>query len=691
MLASGYHPDHFTIPIVASACAELGHVVSGECIHGLSLKSGIQNVGSSLVYMYSKCGVLDHALKVFSGMPERGVVAWTAVVIGCVSNGEHEMGLVWFRAMCRAGEVPGYRALEGGMQACGSLGAAREGRCLHGLAVRVGVEGCCSVKSSILSMYSKCESLEETRRVFRELPERDIVSWTSVVGVYARKGLVGDCMELFREMVGSGVAWDGVFLSCLLVAFANGNDVYGAKAFHGIILRQNLDLYKMVVTSLLSMYCKFELMDDAAKLFRMMDSQDSELRDLMVSEYAKNGLDARCLDLFREMQSVCSSTGSHISCLIPVISSCSQLGALLLGQSVHCYITKNLIHGDPSISNSIIALYGRCERPDLARKIFDRMPRDVIAWNSMISAYSHVGHSYDALSLFDQMLLENVKPNSTTLLIVLSACSHMAALHKGKWIHEYTKESGLDFDVSLYTALVDMYAKCGKLTTSRELFNSMPKRDVVTYNVMISAYGIHGDAKEALEIFREMERIGVKPNGVTFLALLSACSHAGLVKEGKILFDRMTTYSIRPTLKHYACMVDLFGRSGNLYEAEALIHSMPIKPDGGIWGALLGACRMHNNAEMGEKIAEKAFELDPENDGYYVLMSNMFGHTGRWGEIESLRGVMKSRGVRKRYGWSSLELEGRIHVFLVGENSHTQSKEMHLMLEVLGRQMDDWS
>ncbi|ONK60675.1 uncharacterized protein A4U43_C08F21350 [Asparagus officinalis] len=504
MLSSGPHPDHFTVPIVASSCAELQHVVFGTSIHGLSVKLGLSGVGSALVYMYSKCGLVWDAVKLFDEMRERDVVAWTAIVIGCVSNGKSEMGLVRLREMCQGGVLPSYRTLEGGIQACGGLGAIMEGKCLHGFSFKIGTEGFRDIKSTILAMYSKCESLEEACRAFRELPERDIVSWTSIVGVHARKGLVKECLELFREMMDSGMEPDGVFLSCFLAGFANGNNVYGAKAFHGIILRRYLELYKLVVNSLICMYCKLELLDDAEIFLHMTSSQDLESWNLMVSEYSKRGLDAKCLDLFREIHFSCPGMGSGISSVIFAISSCSQLGALLLGQSIHCYTIKSEICGDPSVCNSLITLYGRCGRLDLARRIFDNLPRDVITWNSMLSAYAQVGHSNDALSLFDQMLFENVKPNSTTLLIALSACSHVAALHKGKWIHEHIKE---------------------------------------------------------------------------------------LRQE--------------------------------------------------------------------------------------------------WKEVESLRGVMKCRGVKKRAGWSSVEMEGRIHVFVVGEKSHIQSEEVDLVLEALGRMLEE--
>lgn len=335
-----------------------------------------------------------------------------------------------------------------------------------------------------------------------------------------------------------------------------------------------------------------------------------------------------------------------------------------------------------------MGLYGRCGKLDVARRIFHRMHRDIVTWNTLIAAHAHSGHASEALSLFDQMLLENVKPSSATLVSLLSACSHLAALIHGERIHNYIKEMGYECDVSLSTAL-DMYAKCGQVRIARKIFDAMPERDVISWNAMISGYGIHGNATDAVEIFRQMEESGVSPNAVTFLAALSACSHVGLVKEGRHLFGRMKDYSIMPSLKHYSCMVDLLGRSGNLDEAEAMILTMHVPPDGGVWGALLGACKIHGNVEMGERIARRAFESDPENDGYYILMSNMYSSVGKWEDAEQVRGMMKRRGVRKRAGWSAMELGADVHVFLVGDKIHLQSAEIYAVLEALFKQMEE--
>jgi len=233
-------------------------------------------------------------------------------------------------------------------------------------------------------------------------------------------------------------------------------------------------------------------------------------------------------------------------------------------------------------------------------------------------------------------------------------CSHLGSLEKGERIHHYIKERGIEFNICLATALVDMYAKCGKLEQARKLFDTMKERDIISWNVMISGYGMHGHAKSAIEIFQQMEKSNVKPNGLTFLALLSACAHGGLVEEGKCLFNRMQDYSIEPNLKHYACMVDLLGRSGNLKEAETLVLSMPFSPDGGVWGALLSACKIHNDIETGVRVAKCAIETDPKNDGYYIMISNMYSSVGRWEEAEWVREMMNERNVVKRAGWSTL-------------------------------------
>lgn len=601
-------------------------------------------------------------MKVFEEMPERDVVAWTAVVSGCVRNGESGDGLRYLVEMVRLagdGEArPNSRTMESGLVACGVLDELNSGRCLHGYVVKVGVGDSPLVISALFSLYSKCQSTEGACTLFPELPEKDVVSWTSLIGIYCGRGLIREAMELFQEMRESGLQPDEVLVSCLLSGLGNSGNVHGGKAFHAVITKRNFGDSVLVGNALISMYGKFELVDDAGRVFRLLRQQDADSWNLMIVAYCKAGCDVKCLELYREMQFrdkyefLCGTNS-----LVSAISSCSRLAELRLGRSAHCYSIKHLLDEDSSVANVLIDMYGRCGKFDYACKIFGlaKLKGDVVTWNTLISCYAHLGHSNAAVSLYDQMLTEGLTPNSTTLITVISACANLVTLERGEKIHSYVKEMGWDYDVSINTALIDMYAKCGQLGIARRIFDSMLQHDVVAWNVMISGYGMHGEAKQALELFGKMEGGSIKPNGVTFLAILSACCHSGLLEEGRKLFTRMGKYSLEPNLKHYACMVDLLGKSGHLQEAEDMVLAMPVEPDGGIWGTLLSACKLHDNFEMGLRIAKKAFASDPENEGYYILISNSYGSAKKWDEIEKLRETMKNHGVQKGVGWSAVD------------------------------------
>ncbi|KAL5538081.1 hypothetical protein UlMin_043354 [Ulmus minor] len=660
MRESNFAPNQFTLPMVVAACADVFLLDYGKNIHGLASKLGLfvgnSAVGSSFVYLYSKCRQMEDASNVFDEITVKDVVAWTALLIGYVQNGESEKGLERLCEMHRIGGDggrPNFRTMEGGFQACANLSALVEGKCLHCLVVKTGIGCSQAVKSSLLSMYSKCGTPGEAYFSFCEVTNKDLLSWMSVIGIYARFGLMDECSSLFMEMQNDGIYPDEIVISCMLWGFGNSMHVKEGKAFHRLIIRHNHLSSEMVRNALLSMYCKFGLLTLAEKLFIRMQQWTKVSCSAMILGYNKIGCSAKCIEIFREMQHLGIEADSDS--LVSVISSCCQLGATRLGRSLHCYIVKSSIDKNVSVANSLMDMYGKSGQLAVGQKIFCRVERDVITWNTLISSYIQNGNYGEAIALFDKMISNNFKPNSATLVMVLSACSHLASLEKGEKVHLYMKERGLEINLSLATALVDMYAKCGQLEKSRELFNSMKEKDVISWNVMISGYGMHGLAESAIEIFQEVESSNVEPNEVTFLALLSACNHAGLVEEGKGLFRKMQDYSLKPNLKHYACMVDLLGRSGNLQEAEALVLSMPISPDGGVWGSLLSACNIHNEIEIGERVAWRAIKSDPGNDGYYIMLCNMYSSTGRWEEAENVRKIMKERGVEKGAGWSAIK------------------------------------
>lgn len=249
---------------------------------------------------------------------------------------------------------------------------------------------------------------------------------------------------------------------------------------------------------------------------------------------------------------------------------------------------------------------------------------------------------------------------------------------------------GLEENVYVGTSVVDMYSKCGRVEMARKAFHRIKEKNILSWSAMIAGYGMHGHGQEALEVFNEMRRLGLKPNYITFVSVLAACSHAGLLNEGRHWYNAMRKeFGIEPGIEHYGCMVDLLGRAGCLDEAYGLIREMRVKPDAAMWGALLSACRIHKNVKLAEIASDRLFELDATNSGYYVLLSNIYAEAGMWKDVERMRVLVKTRGVEKPPGYSSVEVKGNTHLFYVGDKRHPQHKEIYAYLDKLLERMQE--
>lgn len=309
-----------------------------------------------------------------------------------------------------------------------------------------------------------------------------------------------------------------------------------------------------------------------------------------------------------------------------------------------------------------------------ARKLFDTMPeKNLVTWSTMISGYAKNNDFDKAVELFQVLQDEGVKANETVMVSVISSCAHLGAIELGEKAHEYIVRNNLSLNVILGTALVDMYARCGSIEKAIWVFQELPERDVLSWTALIAGLAMHGYAERALWFFSEMVKSGLNPRDITFTAVLSACSHGGLVGKGLELFESMKKdYDIEPRLEHYGCVVDLLGRAGKLAEAEKFVLEMPVKPNAPIWGALLGACRIHKNADIAERVGNILIPLLPEHSGYYVLLSNIYARTSRWENVASMRQMMKEKGVKKPPGYSLIEVDGKVHNFTMGDKSHPE-------------------
>ncbi|KAL7098846.1 hypothetical protein ACP275_09G044500 [Erythranthe tilingii] len=364
------------------------------------------------------------------------------------------------------------------------------------------------------------------------------------------------------------------------------------------------------------------------------------------------------------------------------------------------------------LQNAILHLYASCGNIRDAYLVFDNMPqRDIVTWNTMItqlvksgdinsayemflqmpernvrswtaiiSGFVQCGKPKEAIELFSKMEEVGLRPNEVTVVAVLAACADIGTLDLGIRIHEYSDKSGFKKNIHISNTLIDMYIKCGCLDAAHRVFDGMKERTIFSWSAMIQGLAIHGKANEALELFFEMIQTGMKPNGVTFIGLLNACSHMGLINEGREFFSSMTRdYRIVPSIEHYGCMVDLLSRAGLLEEARDFIEEMPIKPNAAVWGALLGGCKVHKNIEMAELAMRHLHELDPLNDGYYVVLANIYSEAKKWEDAARVRKLMREKGLKKTIAWSSVTVKGAVHEFVAGDETHHHSEEIYSM------------
>ncbi|OMO65158.1 hypothetical protein COLO4_31475 [Corchorus olitorius] len=369
-----------------------------------------------------------------------------------------------------------------------------------------------------------------------------------------------------------------------------------------------------------------------------------------------------------------------------VIKSCSELRAFNTGKIVHCHV---LICGyglDSYVQAALVSFYAKFSNLGIARQIFDKMPeKTVVAWNSMISGYEQNGFGKEAIQLFYLMQDSGVKPDSTTFVCLLSACAQLGAVGLGCWVHEYIVRNCFHVNVVLGTALINMYTRCGSVSAAREVFDSMEEKNVVAWTAMISGYGMHGHGSEAIELFSKMRGHGLRPNNVTFVALLSACAHAGLVSEGRQIYASMTEeYGLVPSVEHHVCMVDMLGRAGHLDEAYQFVKdTIPKEPHPAVFTALLGACKMHKNFDLGVEVAEHLLSIEPENPGHYVMLSNIYALAGRMDRVEKVRNIMIRNRLKKEVGYSTIDVDQKIYLFSMGDKSHPETHVIYRYLDEL--------
>ncbi|CBI21510.3 unnamed protein product, partial [Vitis vinifera] len=660
-------------------------IIHYKIIHGQIIVSGLQSdtfLANILINVCSKSDRVDNARVVFDKMPHKNLITWSSMVSMYSQQGYSEEALMVFVDLQRkSGEHPNEFVLASVIRACTQLGVVEKGAQLHGFVVRSGFDQDVYVGTSLIDFYSKNGNIEEARLVFDQLSEKTAVTWTTIIAGYTKCGRSAVSLELFAQMRETNVVPDRYVVSSVLSACSMLEFLEGGKQIHAYVLRRGTEMDVSVVNVLIDFYTKCNRVKAGRKLFDQMVVKNIISWTTMISGYMQNSFDWEAMKLFGEMNRL-GWKPDGFACT-SVLTSCGSREALEQGRQVHAYTIKANLESDEFVKNGLIDMYAKSNLLIDAKKVFDVMAeQNVISYNAMIEGYSSQEKLSEALELFHEMRVRLQKPNEFTFAALITAASNLASLRHGQQFHNQLVKMGLDFCPFVTNALVDMYAKCGSIEEARKMFNSSIWRDVVCWNSMISTHAQHGEAEEALGMFREMMKEGIQPNYVTFVAVLSACSHAGRVEDGLNHFNSMPGFGIKPGTEHYACVVSLLGRSGKLFEAKEFIEKMPIEPAAIVWRSLLSACRIAGNVELGKYAAEMAISTDPKDSGSYILLSNIFASKGMWADVKKVRDRMDSSEVVKEPGRSWIEVNNKVNVFIARDTTHREA-DIGSVLDIL--------
>ncbi|KAM4094579.1 hypothetical protein ACB094_06G205800 [Castanea mollissima] len=636
---------------------------------------------STIIAAYANIGRLDEARELFDEAPKKSSITWSSLISGYYRHGCEIEAFELFCQMRLEGQKPSQYTLGSVLRGCSILGLRQRGENLHGYAIKTGFDSNVFVATGLVDMYAKCKCILEAECLFETLADRkNNVSWTAMITGYSQNGDGYKAIEYFRDMRTKGVESNQFTFPSILTACATVSACDFGAQVHGCIVRSGFGANVFVQSALVCMYAKCGDLRSARTGLETMETDDVISYNSMIVGCVRHGFEEEVLSLFRKMHSRDMKIDAFT--FPSVLNSFASMMDMKSSKSVHCLIIKTGFEAYNLVSNALVDMYAKQGSLACACEVFNQMvDKDVISWTSLVTGYAHNGSHEEAIKLFHDMITTGTCPDEYVIASILSACAGLTVLEFGKQVHANFIKSGLE-SLSIDNSLVTMYAKCGCIEDASRVFNSMRVRNVITWTALIVGYAQNGKVKDSLQFCDQMIATGTKPDFITFIGLLFACSHAGLVENGLQYFESMDkVYGIKPGPEHYACMIDLWGRSGHLNEAMELLNRMDVKPDATVWKALLGACRVHGDLELGESAANKLFELEPSNAVPYILLANMYSAAGKSEDFARIRQLMKSMGIRKEPGCSWIEMNSHVHEFISEDRGHPRTSEIYSKLD----------
>lgn len=649
------HSRHVVISIYENASAALCNF----CCRTMTLKSRSLTRCNNLdmktlnkrIYHLIRTGQINEAREAFDKMEQRNVVTWNSMLSAYVKRREMAKACKLFDEMPEK-DIVSWNLMISGYVSCGGGRHIEEGRYLFDQMP----DRDCTSWNTMISGYAKNGRMDQALWLFNNMPERNVVTWNAMITGFLQNGDVMHAIGFFKKMPER----DDASISALVSGLIKNGELDQAEKILlecGNICKGDEDLVHAYNT-LIAGYGQRGRIVEARQIFNQIpfyhDKAEVEYSSFernvvswntMIMCYVKAGDIFSARNLFDQMMERDTFSWNTMISGYVHMSDIEEAS----------YLFGRMPHPDTLSWNTMISGFAQIGKLEHARDFFERTPqKNLVSWNSMISGYEKNEDFIGAVKLFSRMQVEGEKHDQHTLSSILSASTGLVDLHLGMQIHQLVRKTVFS-DVPLCNSLITMYGRCGAIKEARSIFDDMElQKDVISWNAMIGGYASHGFATEALELFKLMKKLKIQPTYITFIAVLNSCAHVGLVEEGRRQFNSMVNdFGIEPRVEHYASLVDIICRHGQLQEAMHLVNSMPLEPDKAVWGALLGACRVHNNVELARIAAEALMQIEPESSAPYVLLYNMYADLGRWDDAEKVRLVMEENNIKKQPGCST--------------------------------------
>jgi pentatricopeptide repeat protein len=625
---NGVCPTSADYVCIVQGCIRYKAIAEGKALHAHILNTGITAtifLWTSIMNMYIQWGDLAEARQVFDSIPGPDLIAWNMMIGAYAKFAKPRLAFQLFGLLECEELRPDSVTLVSILKACSSASDLNLGMYIHGHMMKFGVEISLFSANTLINMYAKCGSVENARGVFDKMGLRNVVSWTAMIAGYAKHDRCAEALCLYRRMLGDGILPNEVTFVSVLNACAGMGDLEEGKSVSMDVKRSGIKPNLFMENASIDMFVKCGSFGDAWKIFTNMAERDVITWTTIIAGCAQQGYSDKAFSLLEQMKQEGLEPGD-VS-LVSKFNAFGSLGNLEHARTMHALVSKFLNKPNDFVGSALVDMYIKCKGIDDAKRAFCQLPKkDIILWNAMLSGYIVDGNVEESIGLLHQMDVSRMAPNDATFTIVLNTCANTAALEYGEYIHARIAKVGLGANAFIGSALVNMYTKCGVMREAEHVFYNVAMRDIVLYTSMIAGYAQHSEGHAAVRLASEMWQEGLKPNHVTFVGVLSACSHAGLIEEAIGQLDRMRRFfGIEPITEHFVCIVDLLGRAGCLEEAQLYIDNLTCKPNAMVWRALLGACRVFDDIERAKFVAKCVIELLPEDEGAFVLFSNICG------------------------------------------------------------------